>query len=63
MVVNNQKFSAYVEGFTSSTYIMVIVSDPKIEQEAILMNIRSTQDYFEKIVRSSYSGGAASKSP
>jgi hypothetical protein len=40
MVVNNKKFSAYMEGFTSSTYIMIIVSDPKVEQEAILMNIR-----------------------
>jgi len=31
MVVKNQKFSAYVEGFTSSTYIMIVVSDPNIE--------------------------------
>jgi len=39
MVVKNQKFSAYVEGFTTSTYIMIIVSDPNVEQEAISMNI------------------------
>jgi hypothetical protein len=31
MVVKNQKFSAYVEGFTTSTYIMIIVSDPNVE--------------------------------
>jgi Ras-related GTP-binding protein A/B len=56
MVVKNQKFSAYVEGFTSSTYIMVVVSDPNIEQEAISMNIKATRDYFEGLVKNSYSG-------
>jgi len=54
MVVKNEKFSAYVEGFTTSTYIMIIVSDPKVEQEAILMNIKATRDYFESLVKSSY---------
>lgn len=56
MVVKNQKFSAFVENFTSSTYIMIVVSDPKIEQEAISMNIKLTRDYFEDLVKSSYSG-------
>ena len=55
MVVKNQKFSAYVEGFTSSTYIMIVVSDPSVEQEAITMNIKATRDYFESLVKSSYS--------
>ena len=56
MVVKNQKFSAFVENFTSSTYIMIVVSDPKIEQEAITMNIKLTRDYFEDLIKSSYSG-------
>ena len=55
MVVKNQKFSAYVENFTSSTYIMIVVSDPTIEQEAISMNIKLTKDYFEDLIKSSYS--------
>lgn len=54
MVVKNQKFSAYVEGFTSSTYIMIVVSDPTVEQEAISMNIKATRDCFEALVKSSY---------
>ena len=54
MVVKNQKFSAYVEGFTTSTYIMIVVSDQAVEQEAISMNIKATRDYFESLVKSSY---------
>lgn len=50
MVVRNQKFTAFIDEFTTSTYIMVIVSDPDIEQEAIALNIRATKDYFETIV-------------
>lgn len=50
MIVKNQKFTAFIDEFTSSTYIMVIVSDPDIEQEAIALNIKATKDYFESIV-------------
>lgn len=53
MVVKNKKFSAYVEGFTTSTYIMIVVSDPNVEQEAISMNIKATREYFESLVKSS----------
>lgn len=55
MVVKNQKFSAYVEGFTSSTYIMIVVSDKSVEQEAISMNIKASRHHFESLVKSSYS--------
>jgi hypothetical protein len=34
---------------------MIVVSDNDIEQEAISMNIKATRDYFEKLVKSSYS--------
>ena len=54
MVVKNQKFTAFIDEFTSSTYIMVIVSDPDIEQEAIALNIKATRDYFESIVQGSW---------
>ena len=33
---------------------MIVVSDPKIEQEAISMNIKLTRDYFEDLIKSSY---------
>jgi len=50
MVVKNERFTSFIDEFTSSTYIMVIVSDPDIEQEAIATNIKATKDYFESIV-------------
>jgi Ras-related GTP-binding protein A/B len=53
MVVRNQKFTAFIDEFTSSTYIMVIVSDPDIEQEAIALNIKASKEHFESIVMSS----------
>ena len=51
MVVKNQKFSAFVEGFTTSTYIMIVVSDQSVEQELIAMNIKASRDYFESLVK------------
>ena len=52
MVVKNEKFTSFIDEFTSSTYIMVICSDPDIEQEAIAMNIKASRDYFESIMQS-----------
>jgi Ras-related GTP-binding protein A/B len=52
MVVKNEKFTSVIDEFTSSTYIMVIVSDPNVEQEAILMNIKASRGYFESIISS-----------
>ncbi len=49
MVVKNSQFTAFIDEFTNSTYIMVIVSDPDIEQQAIAMNIKVTKDYFETL--------------
>ena len=51
MVVKNAKFSAFVEGFTSSTYIMIVTSDPNVEEEAIILNIKSCKDHFENLVK------------
>lgn len=52
MVVENEKFTAMIDEFTSSTYIMVITSDHNIEQEAVTMNIKASRDYFESILQS-----------
>jgi len=54
MVVKNERFMSFIDEFTSSTYIMVIVSDSDIEQEAIAMNIKASKAYFESIIQSSY---------
>jgi Ras-related GTP-binding protein A/B len=47
MTVRNERFTAYIDEFTSSTYIMVIVSDPSIEEKLISTNIKAAKDYFE----------------
>jgi len=52
MVVKNEKFTAIIDEFTSSTYIMVICQDSNIEQEAVTLNIKASRDYFESIVQS-----------
>ena len=52
LVVKNEKFTAFIDEFTSSTYIMVICSDADIEQEAISMNIKASRDYFESLMGS-----------
>ncbi len=53
MTFTDQKFTAFVEEFTNSTYIMVIVSDKDVESEAINLNIKASKACFEKIVSSS----------
>jgi len=57
MVFTDQKFTAFIEEFTESTYIMVIVSDKDVESEAINLNIKASKRYFEKLVSSSLNGG------
>ena len=52
MVVRNEKFTSFIDEFTASTYIMVICSNPDIEQEAIALNIKASKDYFESLMQS-----------
>ena len=52
MTVRNERFTSFIDEFTSSTYIMVIVSGPDIEEKLISVNIKSARDYFEKIIKS-----------
>lgn len=47
MVVKNSKFTAYIDEFTSSTYVMIILSDKDVELEAVSLNIKCSRDYFE----------------
>ena len=52
MIVRNERFTAFIDEFTSSTYIMIIVSGPDIEEKLIQTNIKSARDYFESIIKS-----------
>jgi len=49
--VRTSKFTAFVESFTSSTYVMVIMSDPDIEPAATQINICSGRLHFDKVIQ------------
>jgi len=49
MEVRNKHFAAFIEFFTSNTYVMVIMSDTTIPSELTLMNIRSARQHFESL--------------
>ncbi|KAM3958273.1 ras-related GTP binding A/B [Aphomia sociella] len=55
MEVRNSVFAAFIDGFTSNTYVMVEMSDPKIPSEATLINIRNARKHFEKLEKVSSS--------
>jgi Ras-related GTP-binding protein A/B len=50
MQVRNSHYSALIEGFTSTTYAMVITSDPTTQPATILINIEASRAYFESLI-------------
>ncbi|VVC36047.1 Gtr1/RagA G protein,P-loop containing nucleoside triphosphate hydrolase [Cinara cedri] len=53
MEVRNSNFAAFIDLFTTNTYIMVIMSDPHIPSAATLLNIKNARKHFEKLERTS----------
>lgn len=51
MEVSNKNFSAFIDVFTSNTYVMVVMSDPTIPSAATLINIKNARKHFEKLER------------
>lgn len=51
MEVRNSSFAAFIDVFTSNTYVMVIISDPTIPSQATLINIKNARKHFEKLER------------
>jgi len=49
MEVKNSNFSAFIDVFTTNTYIMVIMSDPEIQSAATLINIGLARNHFEQL--------------
>lgn len=47
--MRNSTFAAFIDTFTSNTYVMVIMSDPIMPSEATLVNIRNARKYFEEL--------------
>lgn len=50
MEVGNSAFTAYIDLFTSNTYIMVILSDARIHTTTTQINVRAARTAFENFV-------------
>lgn len=44
-------FDTFVYDFTSTTYILVVVSDPEVKAAATLLNIKLARPHFERLLR------------
>jgi len=53
MEVKNKNFTAFVDIFTQNTYLMVIMTNPKMQSAAINLNIQVARSHFEKFVQRS----------
>jgi len=51
MEVMNKNFTAFVDAFTSNTYVMIIMSNPRIQPAATQLNLKAARKYFEKFVQ------------
>lgn len=51
MEVRNSSFAAFIDGFTSNTYVMVIMSDSSVPSATTLINIKNARKHFEKLER------------
>lgn len=49
MEIRNSEFAAFIDFFTSNTYVMVVTSDPTIPSAATLVNIKNARKHFEKL--------------
>jgi len=49
MEIRNSQFAAFIDFFTSNTYVMVVTSDPTIPSAATLVNIKNARKHFEKL--------------
>ena len=50
MQVRNSRYCALIEGFTSTTYVMAIASDPSVQPASILINIEASRAHFEALI-------------
>ncbi|KAJ9452531.1 Ras-related GTP-binding protein A [Diplonema papillatum] len=53
MEVTNSRFAAFVDQFTSNTYVMVVLSDKTIPRAATKINIALARQKFEQLIETS----------
>jgi len=59
MEVRNSNFAAFIDVFTTNTYIMVIMSDQTIQSAATLINIGLARHHFEKFIQNDTKNSAS----
>lgn len=52
MVIKTKNFTTYLEEFTKSTYIMIIINDKSVNLELLTLNINLSRKAFENIINS-----------
>jgi Ras-related GTP-binding protein A/B len=52
MVIKTKNFMTYLEEFTKSTYIMIIINDKSVNLELLTLNIDLSRKAFESIISS-----------
>ena len=50
MEVRNSNFTAFIDYFTTNTYIMVIMSDPSVQTATTQLNIGAARQHFEEFI-------------
>jgi hypothetical protein len=53
MIVKNGNFKTFIDEFTQSTYIMVILTDKEIEEQSLQLNIEASRHHFEDMISKS----------
>ena len=50
MVIKTKNFTTYLEEFTKSTYLMIILNDKSVNQQLLKLNIELSRNIFEEII-------------
>lgn len=56
MMVGNSSFTAFVDSFTSNTYVMIILSNPLIPEGSVKLNVSIAKEHFETLIRQGSEG-------
>lgn len=51
MEVKNKNFTAFIELFTTNTYIMIISTNAKMQSAAVKLNVHVARPHFDKLVQ------------
>lgn len=50
LVIQGKKSTMYLDEFTSSTYVMVVLNHESINVEVLALNIEMTRKWFEDLI-------------